>query len=326
MNGKVKTKVVGIDIGVKYTTYAVVDIRGTIIAKERMNTSDYPDVNDYVSALSERIVMLVEENGGYESIRSVGMGAPSANYLTGCIENASNMPWKGIVPLAAMLRDRLGLAVALGNDAQVSGIAEKVYGSAHGMKNFVVISLGHGGVGSSFYSNDRPHLGETGQAGEIGHICVDDGGRPCNCGRKGCLEEYASDRGIKQTAREVMADRSDDSLLRTLPQLTPEAIGACCDQGDPLAIEVYRRTGEILGIGLSFYASIINPEAIILTGPLTSVWKWLEKPTQESFDQHVFPNIRGKCDIQVSILDDADREVVGAAVLAWEVKEYSLFL
>ena len=109
---KIKTRVVGVDIREVRTTYAVVDIRGEIIAMDYFMTMDYPDVSDYVSALSEKIIMLVEENGGYEMIRSVGMSAPSANFMTGCIENAANMPWKGVVPLAAMLRDRLGLTVA----------------------------------------------------------------------------------------------------------------------------------------------------------------------------------------------------------------------
>ena len=110
---EIKTRVVGVDIREVKTTYAVVDIRGEIISMDYFMTMDYPDVNDYVSALSEKIIMLVEENGGYETIRSIGLSAPSANYMTGCIENAANMPWKGVVPMAAMLRDRLGLAVAL---------------------------------------------------------------------------------------------------------------------------------------------------------------------------------------------------------------------
>lgn len=325
MNQTVKTRVVGVDIGVEFTTYAIVDIRGFIIAEERIHTSDYPNVNDFVNVLSEKIITLVEGNGGYETVRSVGVSAPSGNFLTGCIENAGNMPWKGIIPMAAMLRDRMGLAVALGNDAHVTAIGERVYGSAHGMKNFIVISLGHGGVGSCFYSNGVPHLGATGSAGEVGHICVEDGGRQCGCGRKGCLEEYASKRGIAQTAREVLAESTEPSLMRSLESLTPEAIGQCCDQGDALAKEVYRRTGEMLGIGLSTYASVINPEAVILTGELTKAWKWLEGPTQQSFDEHVFHNIRGKANLVVSIIDDNERDVVGASALAWEVEEYSLF-
>ena len=327
MNEKysIKSRVVGVDIGVEFTTYALVDIRGFILAEDRIRTQDFPDVNDFVSELSEKIVTLVEENGGYELVRSVGISAPSGNFLSGCIENAGNMPWKGIVPLAAMLRDRMGLAVALANDAHVTAIGERVYGSAHGMNDFVVVSLGHGGVGSCFFSSGSPHLGTSGSAGEFGHICVEDNGRLCGCGRRGCLEEYASKRGILKTACEVLEGSSEPSMMRTLQELTPASIGLCCDRGDQLAIEVYRRTGEMLGTGLAAYASIVDPQAIILTGELTQAWKWLEEPTMQSFEKHVFHNIRDKVDVMVSIIKDSERDVVGAAVLAWEVEEYSLF-
>ena len=151
---KIKTRVVGIDIRVDRTTFAVVDIRGEIVAKDQFYTDEYPDINDYVSALAEKVIMLVEENGGYETVRSVGVSAPSASSVTGCIENAANLPWKGVVPLSAMLRDRMGLAVAVANDAHITALSEKTYGSAHGMKDFVVVSISHGGLGSCFYSMD----------------------------------------------------------------------------------------------------------------------------------------------------------------------------
>jgi glucokinase len=326
MSKMMKTRVVGVDIGIDVTTYAIVDIRGTIIAIDHFSTSDYPIVSEYVAVLSDKIVTLVEANGGYETVRSVGISAPSGNFLTGSIENAANLPWKGIIPLAALMRDSLGLAVAVGNDAHATAIGERVYGSAHGLQNFVVVSMGHGGVGSCFFSNGRAHLGDSGSAGEIGHICVEDHGRLCGCGRQGCLERYVSVGGLIQTAREILADSSEDSLMRQLSELTPEAIDQCCDEGDQLALEVYRQTGEMFGIGLSFYASIINPEAIILTGGLTNQWKWLEEPTQLSFNEHLFPNLRGKVELQVSILTDAERDVMGASALAWEVEEYSLFI
>lgn len=326
MSKMMKTRVVGVDIEIDVTTYAIVDIRGTIIAIDHFSTSDYPIVSEYVAVLSDKIVTLVEANGGYETVRSVGISAPSGNFLTGSIENAANLPWKGNIPLAALMRDSLGLAVAVGNDAHASAIGERVYGSAHGLQNFVVVSMGHGGVGSCFFSNGRAHLGDSGSAGEIGHICVEDHGRLCGCGRQGCLERYVSVGGLIQTAREILAESSEDSLMRQLSELTPEAIGECCDEGDKLALEVYRQTGEMFGIGLSFYASVINPEAIILTGGLTNQWKWLEEPTQLSFNEHLFPNLRGKVELQVSIITDAERDVMGASALAWEVEEYSLFI
>lgn len=315
----------GIDIRLDRTTYAIVDIKGDIVAQDQFDTMDFPDVNDFVSALSEKVMMLVEENGGYESIRSVGISAPSANSLTGCIENAANLPWKGVVPLSAMLRDRLGLAVAVANDAHITALSEKTYGSAHGMRDFVVVSMSHGGLGSCFYSNGQPHLGYNGFAGEVGHTCVEINGRECGCGNKGCLETYCSKKGLIKTAEELIAESKEPTLLSELQELTIQTITDCCYKGDKLAIEVFRRTGEMLGMGLANYASVLNPEAIILTGEMTQAGKWLLKPMRVSFDEHVFHNIKNKTRILVSILKEGERDVLGASALAWDVKEYSLF-
>jgi glucokinase len=325
MGNTIKNRVIGIDVGVKHTTIAVVDQRGNILGTDSFPTTDYPDVNNFLTILSERIVVLAEANGGFENIRSVGMSAPSSNYLTGCIENAGNIPWKGVIPLAAMLRDRIGLAVALGNDAHITALGEHVYGAAHGMQNFIVVSFGHGGLGSCMFSNGLPHLGANGSAGEMGHSCMVDGGRQCTCGRKGCLEAYVVDRGMVQTAEELMAETDEPSLMRALETLTPQAIALCCEQGDELALEVFRRTGEILGLGLANVASILDPEAIILADFPEEVFKWLIAPTKESFDKYVFRNIKDRVKLVVSELKNSERDVLGAAALAWTVKEYSLF-
>lgn len=325
MGNVIKNRVVGIDVGVRHTTIAIVDQRGNILGTDSFPTTDYPDVNNFLTILSERIVVVAEANGGFENIRSVGISAPSSNYLTGCIENAGNIPWKGVIPLAAMLRDRIGLAVALGNDAHITALGEHVYGAAHGMQNFIVVSFGHGGLGSCIFSNGLPHLGANGSAGEMGHSCVIDGGRQCTCGRKGCLEAYVVDRGIVQTAEELMAESEQASLMRSLETLTSKAIALCCEQGDELAMEVFRRTGEILGLGLANVASILDPEAIILADYPEEVCKWLIGSTKESFDKYVFRNIKDRVKLVVSELKNSERDVLGAAALAWTVKEYSLF-
>ena len=321
---QIKTKVVGVDISNERTTYAVVDIRGNILAEDHFATSDYPDVNNFVKDLSDKIVALVEANGGYETIRSIGVSSPSASSVSGCIENAANLPWKGIVPLAAMLRDRIGLAVGLSNDAHVSALGEYTFGSAHGMKNFIILSLGVG-IGSCFFSAGGDHQGHNGYAGEFGHTCVVKDGRKCGCGHEGCLEAYVGAVGIVKTANELMAASDKPSLMRNLDKLTPHTIKDCCDQGDEMAIEVFKKTGEMLGLGLANYASIVDPEAIILTGGISHAGKWLMEPTIESFESHVFGNLRGKVKILVSKLNDRERDVLGASALAWSVPEYSLF-
>ena len=321
----IKTRVVGIDIRENRTTYAVVSVRGEIIAQDHFRTSDYSEISEYVSALAEKVLSLVEENGGYETVRSVGISAPSANYLTGCIENAANLKWKGVIPLAAMLQDQLGLAVAVANDAHITALGEKAYGSAHGMKDFIIVSISHGGLGSCIFTNGLPHLGFNGFAGEVGHTCVEVDGRQCGCGRKGCLETYVSDRGLVKTAEEEIAKSKEPTLMSELDELNINTIVDCCEIGDRMAIETFRRVGSMLGVGLANYASVINPEAIILTGDMMAAGKWLLKPMRQAFDEHVFRNIRGKVRILVSILKEGERDVLGASALAWDVKEYSLF-
>lgn len=324
METEVKTRVMGVDISIDLTTYAIVDIRGNIVAKDDFPTSDYSNVNEFVSTLCDRLVMMAEENGGYEKIRSIGVSAPSGNEVTGCIENAPNLQWKGRVPLAAMLRDRLGMAVALANDAHAMALGEQTFGAAHGMRDFAVISLGHG-MGSCFFSNGIVHLGNDGFAGEVGHTCFIPNGRQCGCGKRGCLEAYTAANGIVQTAQEILAERSESSMMRNVERLSPKVIQDLCELGDELAIETYRRTGYYLGVGLANYASILNPEAFVFTGGISLAGKWLFEPANEAFEEHVFHNTTGRVKFMASTLENRTRNMLGASVLAWGVKEYSLF-
>ena len=321
----VKKKVVGVDISLDATTYAIVDVRGNILAKDSFPTEDYPEINGYVKTLCEKIVELVEANGGYETVRSIGVSAPSANFLTGCIVNSPNMPWKGVIPLAAMMRDQLGLAVALANNSHVVALGEHAFGSAHGMRDFIAVTLGSG-MGSCIFSDGDVNLGFNGHAGEIGHTCVDVNGRQCGCGNRGCLEAYTATKGIIRTAKDLLEESNEPSLMRGEEKLTPKKISKFCDAGDKLAIEVFRRTGEVLGLGLANYASLLNPEAIIFTGGIARAGKWLLEPAKKSFEEHVFHNIQGKVKFLQSELAEDERNVLGASVLAWKVKEYSLFI
>lgn len=321
---KIKTKVVGVDISLDRTVCAVVDVRGDIMARDEFTTTDYPNISEFVAKLSEVIVRLAETQGGVDLIRSVGISSPSGNFLSGCIENSPNFPWKGVVPLAAMLRDRLGLAVALDNNANATAMAEHAFGSAHGMRDFILITLGSG-MGSCIFSNGRIYQGNNGFSGEIGHTVHIHNGRQCGCGKRGCLETYTAGKGIIQTAKEVMAESDTPSPMRQVQQLTPKIIIEFCEQGDALSIEVMRRTGRALGIGLANYASLLNPEAIILAGGIAKAGDWLLEPANEVFEKHIFHNLQGKTRIIVSTLNEDERDVLGASVLAWDVKEYSLF-
>ena len=323
--GTVKKRVIGVDISLDATSYAIVDVRGNIIARDSFPTEEYPEIGAFVSALSDGIMKLIEANGGFESIRSVGISAPSANYKSGSIVNSPNFPWKGVIPLSALLRDRLGLAVAVANNSHVVALGEHAFGCAHGMRDFIVITLGSG-LGSCLFTDGGVKLGSDGYAGEIGHTCVHHDGRLCGCGNKGCLEAYTATKGIIRTAREVMAESGEPSQMRRVEKLTPRVISQLCDEGDAMAIETFRRTGEALELGLANYASVIDPEAIIFTGGIAKAGKWLMEPARKVFEEHVFHNIQGKVKFLSSDLEESERNILGASVLAWEVKEYSLFV
>lgn len=159
----------------------------------------------------------------------------------------------------------------------------------------------------------------------MGHSCVVDGGRLCGCGNHGCLEAYCAAKGVVQTAKELMEESGEESLMTIYPNLTPKNITECCNKGDKLAIETYRRTGHILGIAMANIAALVDPQAIIITGGISKAGKWLLEPAKQSFDEHCFRNIRGKVKITSSALDSRERDVLGASALAWEVEEYSLF-
>lgn len=173
-------------------------------------------MEEYADEVCKSLLPLIIANGGVDKIRGIGIGAPNGNYYTGTIEFAPNLPWKGILPLAAMFEERLGIPTALTNDANAAAIGEMTYGAARGMKDFIMITLGTG-VGSGIVINGQMVYGHDGFAGELGHVIARRDGRLCGCGRKGCLETYCSATGVARTAREFLAARTDASLLRNIP-------------------------------------------------------------------------------------------------------------
>jgi glucokinase len=187
------------------------------------------------------------------------------------------------------------------------------------------MTFSQGGVGSCIFANGQPHLGADGFAGEIGHTCIVENGRQCGCGHKGCLETYVSVLGLVQTARDLMAESGEPSLLRSVDGLNIRSLVLCCQKGDALALEAVRRTGVILGRALANYASMLNSEAIIITGDILQVRQWLMPTVRQTIEENVFHNLRGKVRLLSSILDDENRTLLGASALAWDVKEYSLF-
>ena len=316
-----KPYVVGIDIGGTNTVFGIVDARGTVIASNSIKTQKYLDVNEYVDELQKNLQKLIDEVGGTEKIKGIGVGAPNGNYYTGNIEFAPNLPWKGVIPFAKMLSDKFGIPVNLTNDANAAAIGEMTYGAARGMKDFIMITLGTG-VGSGIVINGQLVYGHDGFAGELGHVIARKNGRLCGCGRKGCLEAYASATGVARTARELLETRTDASLLRQVPlnEITSKDVYDAAITGDVLAKEIFQYTGSTLGESFADFVAFSAPEAIILFGGLARAGDMIMDPIVQAMEDNLLTIWKGKIKVLFSELKESDAAVLGASALGWETK------
>ena len=314
-----KPYVLGLDMGGTNSVLGVVDARGHVLGRTSIKTQAYKDINDYVNALYEEAQKIIEPLGGMEMVRGIGAGVPNGNYYTGYIQEAMNLPWQ-TVPFAQLVSDRFGMPCRITNDANAAAMGEMTYGAAKGMKNFIMITLGTG-VGSGIVIDGNVVYGRDGFAGELGHTCAVRGenARPCNCGKIGCLEAYASATGVARTAKEILTSTTKETVLRQLDvdNITSKDVYDAAEQGDEVAKEIFDFTGTILGQQLADFIAFSAPEAIVLFGGLTKSGDWIKRPIEEAMNKNVLPLWRNKVKVLFSDLKEADAALLGASALAW---------
>ncbi len=313
---------VGIDIGGTNTKYGLVDRHGKVLAQHSISTRQFENIEDYVSAVSTAVRGLIKDLDGPVEINGVGIGAPNANYYTGMIENAPNLLWGGKIPLAALFEKEFSSPVTVTNDANAAAIGEMMYGAAKGCEDFIMITLGTG-VGSGFVVRGKLIYGHDGFAGEFGHVIAIPNGRLCTCGRRGCVEAYASARGVVLTVQEELTASKDESELRgILPEeMTPKRIFEAAEHGDPIAQHAFAYTGKVLGESLSNAVAITSPQAIFLFGGVAQAGKWIIEPTKKYMERLLLPIFRDKVDIIPSQLPGSEAAILGASALVWKEQE-----
>lgn len=319
-----KQYVVGVDVGGQTSKIGVVNARGEVLAQSVIRTDIFGDDADaYLKALAEAIKSCVADSGkSRDEIRGVGVGAPNGNYYNGCIAYAPNIQWaaKGVVEFAKCLSAYLdGIPVSLTNDANAAAVGEMTYGAARGMKDFIMITLGTG-VGSGIVIDGKVVYGHDGNAGELGHTCVVRyNGRPCGCGKTGCLEAYCSAIGVARTAREWLESSNEASILRGVENISSKDIYDAAKEGDALALRVFDYTGRILGHSFADFVAFSAPEAIVLFGGLARAKEFLYGPMCEAMEENLLKNWKGKIKIMFSQLKESDAAILGASALAWEL-------
>ncbi len=311
-----QTFAIGIDIGGTNTDLGLVRSDGECLARLNFRTTDCTTADTFVERLCSSIGNLLKESGS-PTLLGIGIGAPNGNSLTGCIEESSNLPQLSNLPIKQILEERLGTHVEVSNDANAAALGEMVYGGAKDLQDFVTITLGTG-VGSGIVIGRRLLLGVHGNAGEVGHSILVPDGRLCSCGRRGCVEEYASARGICKTFDELRkAKGSYNGMLDGFAdnQLSPKLIAEAAQQGDALSIETFERTGYYLGLACANVVSHLAPQKIFLMGGPTQAGSLLMNPARKSFDDNLLSIYKGQVEIELTHLRSNDAAILGSAAL-----------
>ena len=305
---------IGIDIGGTNTDIGLVSATGNVVACNHLKTAQYSDAQLYVNDLVYVVNQLLSENN-IEKIAGIGIGAPCGNFYEGTIDDAANLNFRGKIPLKAMIEAQLHIPVVVTNDANAALYGEMIYGGAKKMRNVLMFTLGTG-VGGASIIERKLLYGADGFAGEFGHAILMPFGRKCTCGNHGCLEAYASIRGINQTCIELLAQFPENELAK-LPRetLSPKIIAEAAYNGNTVAIETYRQTGKWLGIALANAVVFFSPEAIFLMGGIVRAGEILLQPTRESFAKHKLFVYKNDIPILVSQLNENNAAILGAAAL-----------
>lgn len=305
---------IGIDIGGTNTDIGLVDINGRVIGRHRISTQTFTNKESYVAAMCEGIRTLMQAHE-ISHIASIGIGAPNSNFFEGCIEaGTTNLPIKERIPLKEMMEKVFNVNVVVDNDANAAAYGEMIYGGGRGMRHLITITLGTG-VGSGIIVDGRLVHGHTGTAGELGHSIVMPHGRSCGCGRRGCIETYASAQGICQNYIEAAEEARRPLSVAEREALTCQQVGEAARHGDPVACRAYEITAQWLGIALANAANFSAPEAIFLMGGPTRAGEALMTPLRKAFEENLLFLYQNKISVRLSELNGNDAAILGAAAL-----------
>jgi glucokinase len=310
--------VAGVDIGGTNTIIGLVDASGVIHAEGRLSTPEYAFADDFVKALDLKLKEMISRHDDLK-LTGIGIGAPNANFNKGTIELAPNLRWKGIIPLVKLTERSTGLKTRITNDANAAALGEMIFGEAKGIKHFIILTLGTG-LGSGIVVDGEVVYGHTGFAGELGHMTVVEGGRVCGCGRRGCLETYASATGLVRTVLALLSDSREESVLRDLKsnEITSRRVAEAAAAGDPVAMEAMDRTAHMIALGIANAVTFSSPEVIYLFGGLALAGDALFIPVRKYADELVQPVFRGTFSIMPSGLPEAQAAILGASALIWK--------
>lgn len=277
----------GVDVGGTSIKMGLFDMEGNLLDKWEIPTRTEEKgckiIPDIAKAVQDK---MQEKSMKRDEIAGVGLGVPGPVDSKGVVHRAVNLGWD-VIPVKEMLSGLLEMYVEVGNDANVAALGEMWKGGGVGHKDLVAVTLGTG-VGGGIIVNGRVVTGATGAGGEIGHIHVEDHEtQACNCGNKGCLEQYASATGIVKLANAMLSETTKDSILRN-QEITAKSVFDAVKAKDQLAMDIAEQFGQYLGKGLAAIAGVVNPEIFVIGGGVSKAGQIVLDYIEKYYKIYVF--------------------------------------
>ncbi len=285
---------IGVDIGGTNMRCAVIDGNHKLLSRLERPTLAQEGYDSVLARLNAEVDEVIAQSGvARKDVLAVGVGVPGmVDQKTGLIHTLTNMPGWHEVPLGEVFRQRTGIPTFVENDANCAGWGEYRAGAGAGCRNLAMVTLGTG-VGGAFVLDGKLYVGHDGAAGEIGHICIEYGGRPCQCGARGCVEAYASANSVVRRFREMVAEGWLTSVTGVdTGEVTCKDIFDAAAAGDPLARHVADRTAVYIGMLINTLSEALNPERCIIFGGMSRAGTWFFDKIREGCDRgnkHIGP-------------------------------------
>lgn len=308
--------VIGVDLGGTNTRTALVARNGDILEKQKEETLAAEGHEKVIAKLIRNIDRQRANADQHDRrVGAVGVGAPGVIHeQTGVVVKSPNFPDWNDLPLKQILERELKLPVFIENDANAAALGEQWRGAAKDIRSMIFLTLGTG-VGGGIILDGRIWHGADGMAGEVGHMTIIPDGRSCGCGNRGCLEMYASSRGIVMTFKAMCAGKHLDAEDRK--EVTSAQIYQAARNGDAVAHLVMKDMGRYLGIGVANLINIFNPEMVVIGGGVKAAWDLFIDATREEVRKRAFTYAAERTKIVPSMLGD-EAGMVGAAAVAFQ--------
>jgi glucokinase len=306
---------VGVDLGGTTVKLGIFTQDAQIVRKWEIDTRKENHgtyiLGDIAAAVNQA---LNEEKISKEDVKGIGMGVPGAIQPDGSVHSCVNLGW-GRVMVKEELEKLTGLSVFPANDANIAALGEMWQGGGKGCSNAVMVTLGTG-VGGGIIVDGKIVAGTSGFGGEIGHMQMKfDETETCGCGKKGCLEQYASATGVARTAKRVLAESTEPSVLRNTDVVTAKDVFDAAKAGDQLGLQIVEETCRILALALSYISCVCDPEAFILGGGVSKAGNILTETLQKYYVDNVFGDLKKTKFVLATLGNDAG--IYGGARLAW---------